>query len=690
MKKTAILFTTILTSVSSWAIPAKKGPIAYEQPDGSVITVCLYGDERHHVALSEDGYVLLSKDGTYYFAQIADDGSLAPSAFMAQPQGLRSEATLNHLRSLNKEAIVAKAWGAQGKSPMRTPGVGLFADSKFPATGDQHAIVILAEYQDRKFVLGDKAHDYFDRMLNEPGFSDYGATGSVRDWFIDGSAGKFTPVFDVYGPITLPKNMSYYGGNSLSVADVNAYQMLIDACDILDNEVDFSLYDRDHDGYIDNVYLYYAGLGEAQSGNENTVWPHSYNITYAEPDSKYIYDGVQLDHYATSNEWVGNAFSGSPDGIGTFVHEFSHVLGIPDLYSTTMNNNAFTPGKWSVMDQGPYNNNSRTPPSYGAFERNALGWLHPTIIGQEMSAVLPPLSQNAAFVIESSDPDEFFLLENRQQEGWDAFVPHHGMLIWHVQYDSYIWSYNTVNNVSSHQYVDIEEADGIADRNTITGDPYPGTAGITSFTADTRPSMKMWNGTKLNYPITGIAESEDGIITFDVLGGGDVVVAGDDDLTPFVDRKPIAISATSVTSNSFVAHWLRLKDAEAYAVDVYDCQRDQTLASLMTEGLEIYVEGLAPETEYGYTVRAIKGDEMTQCSDMVTVNTLSEAGVTGIEYCTGINVNVIGGTIYTSVPATVYSADGRCLGRTPMTASPGVYIVCPEASPLRPTKAVVK
>lgn len=685
MKKLAILTFALATAcASAWAIPAKPGPIAFVQPDGTEISIFMQGDERGHVVLSEDGYLLLNNRGAYYYAQINGNGSLVPSAFVARPAAMRSKAEKAFLQTLDAKKLLDAYVERNQKAPVRrTPNVGLFSDSKFPAQGDQRGIVILVEFQDRKFVVGDRAHQLFDDMLNKEGFSEYGATGSVRDWFVHSSNGRFTPVFDVYGPVTLSRNMSYYGGNTLTVTDPNAYQMIIEGCQLIDPEVDFSQYDRDGDGFIDNVYVFYAGLGEAQSGVENTVWPHSYNILYAEPDSKYLFDGVQLDHYATSNEWVGNAYSGSPDGIGTFVHEFSHVLGLPDLYCTNYASDAFTPGKWSVLDLGPYNNSSRTPPTYGAFERNALGWLHPTIISGEMSAKLPPIGENAAFVIESSDPDEFFLLENRQQSGWDKYIPHHGMLVWHVQYDSYIWGQNVVNNVANHQYVDIEEADGIADRNTITGDAYPGTAGITSFTPDTRPAMKTWNGAKLNYPITDIAESADGMITFNVLGGGQEVVAGDDDLTPFVERKAVATSATSVTSNSFVAHWLRMKDAESYEIEVYDVEENATVGTFASSDLQLFVGDLKPFNEYRYNVRGVRGDERSLASDHVTVVTLADSGVDCLA-AEALGLTVSDGLIDTNVPVEVYTLSGIRMGVTPIRVVPGLYILStPGAVPLK-------
>lgn len=366
MRIITFLTAIVIGAASLWAIPAKPGPLKVTQPDGTELTIFMYGDEHHHYITTEDGYLLSNNGDAYYYAQIDAKGEIKTSALLASPVSMRSVRENEFLQNINKEDVKNALNRQRAKQMQRTPGVGLFTDGKFPAHGPQKVLVILVEYKDRKFVLGDKAHEHFDAMLNKEGYDEYGATGSVRDYFINSSDGQFYPDFDVYGPVTLENKMSYYGGDTMTTIDENAWKMIPEACQLIDDEVDLSQYDCDGDGFIDNVYVYYAGLGQAQGGSASSVWPHSWNITLATKD-EYIFDGVKLDHYATSNEWLGNASSGHPDGIGTFVHEFSHVLGLPDLYSTNYNYDAFTPGAWSVMDQGPFNNESRTPPQYSAF-----------------------------------------------------------------------------------------------------------------------------------------------------------------------------------------------------------------------------------------------------------------------------------------------------------------------------------
>ena len=495
------------------AVPAKPGLITVRQADGTELLVRIIGDEHHHYYLTEDGHLLINDHDTYYYGDVNAAGAIVSSHIVARPAASRSAEAVSFLNSVDATRVKAalsrkRAAAAPSRVPMRN--VGLF-DTGFPSKGDQKGLVILVEYTDVKFTHKTPL-DYFSRMLNEDGFSDYGGTGCAAEYFRESSMGQFRPQFDVYGPITLSNKMSYYGGNDSDGNDKYPWKMVTEACQQLDATVDFSEYDRDGDGYIDNVFIFYAGRGEASGGSANTVWPHSWNITAADSRS-YVFDGVRLDRYACSNEWEGSR----PDGVGTFIHEFSHVMGLPDLYATDYST-AFTPGEWSVLDYGPYNNDGCTPPIYSIYERYALGWIEPTVIDGPATIRLDNVMENKGCIIPTKRANEFFLLENRQQTGWDTFIPGHGMLVWHVDYNSYIWAQNTVNNNASHQYVDLEEADNIRSDYTRAGDAFPGTSKVTSFTDTTTPSMKTWTGAKLNLPITDIAET-DGIITFNVAGG---------------------------------------------------------------------------------------------------------------------------------------------------------------------------
>ncbi len=603
--------------VGAFAVPAKPGLVTMRQADGTELKVRIVGDERSHHYLTEDGYLIVNKENIFYYASTDAHGNIVCSDIQARSVGMRSAEARDYLAKVDLPAVMTALENRDvrrraARSPRRN--VGLF-ETGFPSKGEQKGLVVLVEYKDVKFNLSDP-YDYFNRMLNEDGFSDYGGTGCAAEYFRESSVNQFRPRFDVYGPITLSQNMSYYGGNDYNGNDSHPEQMAIEACRQLDPTVDFSEYDRDGDGYIDNVFVFYAGRGEASGGSPNSVWPHSWNVTSA-TNTPYIFDGVRLDRYACSNEWEGSR----PDGVGTFIHEFSHVMVLPDLYATSYTG-AFTPGAWSVLDYGPYNNDGRTPPLYSVYERYALGWISPQVIDRPANMTMETISRNKACIIPTADENEFFLLENRQQEGWDKYIPGHGMLVWHVDFDEYVWAQNTVNNNASHQYVDLEEADGRPNEYTRAGDAFPGTGNVTSFTDDTNPSMRTWNGTRLNLPITGITETG-GVIRFAVAGGVEL-------------PDPVkALGATDITAVSFTANWEPSPVVSSYKISVYTKQTTPG-GKEMTVYVDGYnmrdadgarataVTGLSPETTYYYVVYAVGEGGRSEASNEIIVTT-SEA-----------------------------------------------------------------
>lgn len=491
----AFLCAGVLTAVSAQAMPARRVWVPVTDTEGRTVMVQRVGNAFTHRTIDADGREMVRlADGRY--SALTDEQ-------VAERQAAR------------RKAVSRRAPGA----------IGTFPGSTFPAKGQQKAIVVLVEFQDQKMELGDHAHDYFTDMLNKDDFSEYDATGGVHKYFMDSSAGQFDCQFDLYGPVTLSKNMAYYGGNNATTGqDNHPEQMVIEACRALDAKVDFSQYDRDNDGIIDNVYLIYAGRGEASDIFEEfpeTVWPHSADVS----GYRIRLDGKLLATYGCSNEWedvyefTNNSavkIGERPDGIGTFVHEFSHILGLPDLYNT-VTNTYYTPAEWSVLDYGPYNNNGRTPPAYSSFERNALGWIDLKEITDATSDVtIGELNAaNEAYCITNpKNSGEFYLFESRKRTGWDAYLPGEGMLVWHVDFDSDSWSANTVNNTNTHQRVDLVEADGRVNKTVRNGaDPFPGTKNVTEYTP------KWWTDGATGFTLSNIAAA-DGNVSFTVASTG--------------------------------------------------------------------------------------------------------------------------------------------------------------------------
>ncbi|MCM1520908.1 MAG: M6 family metalloprotease domain-containing protein [Lachnoclostridium sp.] len=568
---TALILTA--TAFSANAIIAMRDPITVTNSDGSTLQIIKTGDEALHFTTTTDGYLVYEADGVFTYGRLNADGCVVSTGILARDAEARSASETINAQRLDQldiaeiesrhDVMTRRMQSYMPFEPLnnnaikRAPqsGMGLVS-STYPSKGSTKGLIVLVQYKDVSFTHPDPAQ-YFGDMINKPGFDEYGGTGSALDYFTEQSGGLFTPSFDVYGPVTLSGNRADYGGNSSSKggSDVDPAGMVVQACQLLDSEVDFSQYDTDGDGLIDNVFVFYAGQGEASYGPAESIWPHSWDVR--SPGYYVTLDGKTLGHYACTNEWEQSR----PDGVGTFIHEFSHVMGLPDLYDTNGQSLVCTPGAYSVLDYGPYNNGGCTPPNYGAYEKNALNWVEPIEITGAETFNLQPISTGQFCLIPTDTSSEFFLLENRQLTGWDAYIPGHGMLIWHVDYNANTFSQNVVNNTQSHQYVDIEEANNTpnnANRNAMAGWPFPGTSAKTSFTATTTPAMVSWSGTAINLPITGIEESADGVITFDVDGGGVRLEA----------PKPVVVRH-SATDRYFDISWPAVDRADDYLLTVY-------------------------------------------------------------------------------------------------------------------------
>lgn len=568
----------LLINTLSTAMPARKGMVTAQDPDGQEILALQYGDENFHYYVSEaDGSLLIREGDIFYPADISGDGRLVKSG-----QKIEARKAVTRLN----DAIKA-----------RNKISGIVEGTTFPAKGKQKVAVVLVEYQDVKFNLGNPL-DYFTRMLNEEGFSDYHATGSARDWFMHSSGGLFEPEFDVFGPITLQQRREYYGGSDAYNHDRNPQRMVIEACRQLNASVDFSQYDCDGDGFIDNVFVVYAGRGEASGGSSDCVWPHAWRLSVAEPGTIYTFDGVRLDRYACCNEWELSelGYGYRPVGIGTFVHEFSHVMGLPDLYSTEYATGSFTAGAWSAMDYGPYNNDGCTPPQYSAWERAALGYIDiPTLSKESANIALEPLENGGARLIPTENENEYFIIENRRQTGWDEFIPGHGMLLWHIDYDKEIWKANKVNNDPSHNHVDIVEADGTRTEESRNGDCFPGISGVTSLSANTDPALVSWKRNELGFNLTDISERFNNVLIR--------VNGGSEDIST-----PENIRIEDIHAGYFNVLWNPVKNACGYTVRIYN-DAFQEISEFTTSGdaSQLTVTGLEPSTEYTFTVCAEDG-----------------------------------------------------------------------------------
>lgn len=568
--KTILIFLLLVMTMAAKAVPAYHGVHVKKQSDGTTLLYYVIGDEHCHSFMTTDGYMIkpdMHADGTMRYAEVNANGEETMTNLIAHNAGERSLTEKKQLETIGK-ADFGKIYQQKINKIQKT---NRLPRDNFPTTGNLRGIVLLVNFKDKAM---DPSHtrEMFHSVMNDPGYSENGATGSVRDYFMDQSMGLFTPSFDVFGPITLKNNLQYYGQNSGN-DDMYAWKMVIEACEYAHDSlgVDFSKYDFNNDGIVDFVYVIYAGYGENYGAPSYTIWPHASNLTSHGVDCTL--DGKQLQRYACSNELKYT--SGTQlEGIGTFCHEFSHVLGLPDMYNT-YNSSQVQLGAWDIMDQGNYNNQSHTPPSYSAFERYSLNWLHFTDIDTPSDSMsLPELTQNnVAYRVRTANDNEYFTLENRQQVGWDAYQPGKGLMIFHVYYDPAIWNGNFVNAGMRPCY-DLEEADGSQGYDQGT-DLYP-IPGNDMFTDYSTPNSLSWDSIPTEKGITRIKDI-DGIISFRYMK----------------DRlhRPLLDTPQDITSNSFIARWNPVDEASAYRIKMQEILPDSLNPLVDKEDFSDMTEG---------------------------------------------------------------------------------------------------
>ena len=477
MKRFLGIVMLCIIAANVMAVPARREGMIRTDANGNEKTVFLHGNEFFHYMTDENGTWL-------------DEETLIP---------------------LSEEAKQSKMESKKAKAQARRAKAGTGTERLLASRG----AVILVSYKDQAFQQTNEAMTDWAMGDN---YTYNGATGSIHRYFWDQSWGQYDMQIDVYGPVTASKNASYYGSNDWRGDDLHPDELVKEACKLAHDQLgaDFSKYDSNNDGKVDWVVILYAGKGEADGGASTTIWPHQYDLSYT--GMSFRLDGKTVDHYCCLNELDGQ--SGTRCGIGTFCHEFSHVMGLPDFYATTQGATHHTLCDWDIMDYGPYLNNGNTPPAYSAYERWFMGWIKPVLLNSEATVTLANLNHQggrACYMTESGDsisdilspnPSTFYLFENRQRESWDYFLPGNGLMITKVQWSEYKWESNTVNNDAYSMGVDIIEAKKNSGYYGSVNDLYP--RGATSFTQVT------------NYQVTDIA-LENKIITFKVNGGGEAI-----------------------------------------------------------------------------------------------------------------------------------------------------------------------
>ncbi len=536
MKKiiSQLLFVAILLIAQiSMAVPAYKGLVKLTQPNGTEVSAYLFGDERVNWVESEDNYTLMyNKVGYLEYAIKDKNGDITPSGIIAKDQIERSIIDNNFLSTISKKLRYSNV---QIKAML--DATSMLDNSKNEpveglTSGIRKLLVILVQYSDLPFTY---TAQQFKDMFDQVGYS----TGSVRDYFRANSYGKLDIQSTVLGPYTLPNTQAFYGAHSGSQNDANARQMIIDACNAADPDIDFSTFDNDGNLTLDGVHVIYSGRGEHNGGGDNAIWAHRSKL-----NPPLVLDGVRIIDYSCACE---KQSSNSMSGIGVHCHEFGHVLGLWDYYDADYSENGIskTFGEFEIMDAGAYDNNEHTPPLYNAYSKVFLGWVTPYVIDTNMLmdiTSIPSTDTALIFRINTPTEGEYFLFENKDFSGWNAYLHssiinyrnyggvNSGILGVHVDESANAlgWSNNCLNCYPSRNSVLIMSADGnyngyqTSDSwyySNMANMLYPGQSAITSITDSTTTNLRSWDNLNSNVKLTDFTRLSNNNITFKTNGG---------------------------------------------------------------------------------------------------------------------------------------------------------------------------
>ena len=524
-QRSTMLVLLFFFAMVAFAVPAKPGfTRTLTITDGSTVNAMLVGDEYLHYWLGDDGKAYQavsqqkrgSKGGS-------EDGDAVYQAFDVEAAK----------KSADERRSNANQQRARRLAPRKVGSVGNIS-------GEKKGIIILVNFKDKAFTA---TQSDFYNLANTVNYNSGNFKGSMYDYFYAQSDGQFRLTFDVVGPYTVSKNYAYYGANDSNGSDVHPAEMVIEAVKLADNDVNFANYDWDNDGYVDQVYVVYAGKGEADGGAEDTIWPHEYDLYsanyYGDGECIQILDDVKIKTYACGGEQNGS--TGETAGIGTMCHEFSHCLGYPDFYDTDYSGGQGM-GYWDLMNSGSYNGNGYRPAGYTSYERWVAGWKTPIELEYTQTisnmAALQTTGSNSYIIYNKGNNNEYYLLENRQKTGWDTSLPGAGLLILHVDYDADVWSHNKPNDDPAHQRMTWIAADNEYQYNLtsngkksytragMANDPFP-YGSVNSFGKNTTPAATLYNANTdgtyyLDSSVENITQNSDGTISFNFKGIGNV------------------------------------------------------------------------------------------------------------------------------------------------------------------------
>ncbi len=508
----------IVGTVYSYAVPAYPKKVTLLLQNGTETVVQLCGDEHTHWGLTEDGYTILPTEQGWVYAMADSENRAIPSSFL-----LFSKNRDNKLKQfLSQQPKNLKPYPKKARQSRRANT----NKAKRPVTGDRRVLVVLVSFNDLNFKKGKTD---FESLFNEKNYSYDGAQGSVYDYYNEVSCGKLQLHSDILGPYKLQYNMSYYGGNAVNGYDMNPDAMFREALNYAASQVNLSDYDADKDGFLDNLHIIFAGYGEEAGANSNTIWSHEGTLSAIEVQ------GIKVDRYSCTPELRGNRGDGI-SRIGVCCHEIGHALGAMDYYDTDYEQNGNLPGtgEWDVMGSGSWNNDGVTPARFNPYVRAYdFGWVEVESSTQQDNdyEIRPSTAQEDQILrLETGSPGDFYLLENRIQQGFDSAIPGEGLMVYHVHPDinRYAES-NTINATSQMKMYPVcassnvkipSSASSYGNINT-NGCPFPGSSVKTTFGKSTIPAAFSWDGTEVAFSLSNIRKHADGNILFSLSVDGD-------------------------------------------------------------------------------------------------------------------------------------------------------------------------
>ena len=492
------------------AVTAVPWPVEKTQPDGSTITVLLRGDEKVHWMESLDGYTLMYDTQRYivYATQDADNNMVPSTVRLSATSVAPSGVEKGLLYSPVQTRMMQQIWDvADDDTPLRA----------LP-TGSRKALCVLMSFTNKAFT---KSNAELETLFNQVGLypADGSIKGSVRDFYRENSYGQLDLTVTIVGPYLASNTTSYFATHEQEFAAQAINEAFNDGVDLTEFAVDVN-----GTLTLETFHILYAGYGDEAIDNGQQIWAHKYQLS-----PSLTLGGVRVSVYSCSPELRGSN-GNNTTYIGVICHELNHVFGAPDYYDTNYaSGGQFSgAGNWCLMSSGSWNNGGLQPGHMNMLQKILYNWVTPVELTSYTEVTgMPNSAMNAvAYKISANSNGEQYILENRQQTGFDSSLPGHGLLIWHAHQNAVNGNANNTSHpqqfypvVASSRYQIPTSTPATYGLVNSSGAPFPGSSEKQSFTSKTTPAMFTWVDTQpIAKPLTEITETGD-LISFKFMDG---------------------------------------------------------------------------------------------------------------------------------------------------------------------------